>query len=399
MMETKIKTNSNQDFFKTIIPIITSVFAVYLTIGMTVGMLPGYIETNLKFNSIIVGVVIGAQALATLATRAYAGKLTDTKGAQYSSRLGGVLGIITGVLYATAAFLYSIPVWALIILIAARILHGITESLLVTGSLTWGIGLTGVAKSGKVMTWNGIAMYAGIAIGAPLGLALSKTINFETAFGAISILSIVSLLVTSKLPALPVDLTHVRHPFHKVVSKIAPQGLGLAFSSIGFACISSFIVLMYTQKQWGDASLAFMLFGGFYILVRLLFSSFPDKHGAYKVALVSLFIELIGQLLIGFSVSKTMALIGCSLTGAGFSLIFPSLGVLAIQKVSPQMRGTALGAYGAFFDLSLGIAAPTAGLIANWFDYQTVYLFGSISVVIAVLVLWSGKKRTDKSTR
>lgn len=195
------------------------------------------------------------------------------------------------------------------------------------------------------------------------------------------------------------DLTHVRHPFHKVVGKIAPQGLGLAFSSIGFACISSFIVLMYTQKQWGDASLAFMLFGGFYILVRLLFSSFPDKHGAYKVALVSLFIELIGQLLIGFSVSKTMALIGCSLTGAGFSLIFPSLGVLAIQKVSPQMRGTALGAYGAFFDLSLGIAAPVAGLIANWFDYQAVYLFGRISVVIAVLVLWLGRKRTYKSTR
>lgn len=169
MMQTEIRTHSNQDFFKTIIPIITSVFSVYLTIGMTVGMLPGYIETNLKFNSIVVGVVIGAQALATLVTRAYAGKLTDTKGAaQYSSRLGGILGIITAVLYVTAAFLYSIPVWALIILIAARILHGIAESLLVTGSLTWGIGLTGVAKSGKVMTWNGIAMYAGIAIGAPL---------------------------------------------------------------------------------------------------------------------------------------------------------------------------------------------------------------------------------------
>ncbi|SEB00815.1 MFS transporter [Pedobacter hartonius] len=391
-MNATIEKNVEPGFYKTIIPIILSVFSVYLTIGMMLGILPGYIETGLKYNSIIVGVVIGTQALATLLTRSYAGKLTDTKGARLSSRIGGTLGIITGILYLTAALFSRNAATALTIILTTRILHGIAESLLVTGSLTWGIGLVGVEKSGKVMTWNGIAMYAGIALGAPLGIALFKTTGIESAFGAISLLSGLSLIITHKLPSLPVDLSHVRAPFYKVVGKVSGQGLGLAFASIGFACISSFIVLLFTQKHWGNASQAFMMFGGCYILVRIFFSSFPDKYGAYAVALISLIIEIAGQLLIGFAGSGSIAILGCCLTGAGFSLIFPSLGVMAIKKVSPQMRGTALGAYGAFFDLSLGIAAPVAGLIALWYNYQMVYVFGALSCLTAVLVLFLGEK-------
>lgn len=378
---------NDSNFYKVIAPIITSVFAVYLTIGMTLGILPGYIQNKLGYSSLCVGIAIGLQALATLLTRAYAGKITDTKGAKVSNRIGALLGVITGILYLVATLFYPAVSFSLAIIFASRIVHGVSESLLVTGSLTWGIGLVGVEKSGKVMTWNGIAMYAGIALGAPLGIALNKFYGMESAFVAFILLSLTSWLITIKLPTLPIDLNHIRTPFYKVIGKITKQGLGLAFSSIGFACISSFIALLFVQNNWGNASVAFMVFGGSYILVRIFFSSYPDKYGGYKVALFSLIIEIIGQLFIRLSISKTMAIIGCGLTGAGFSLIFPSLGVLAIKKVTPQMRGTALGAYAAFFDLSLGIAAPVAGLIATWFNYQSVYMFGAISCLLAVFIL------------
>ena len=110
------------------------------------------------------------------------------------------------------------------------------------------------------------------------------------------------------------------------------------------------------------------------------------------MALVCLIIEIIGQFLIGFAPSKMIALAGCGITGIGFSLIFPSLGVLAIKKVIPQMRGTALGAYAAFFDLSLALAGPTAGLIAGFYSYQSVYFFGGISSLLAIATLFYKKK-------
>ncbi|MEJ5104329.1 MFS transporter [Chryseobacterium sp. MYb328] len=380
------------NFYQATAPIIISVFGVYLTIGIALGVLPGFVQNTLGFDSIIVGLVIGLQSLSTLLTRAYSGKITDTRGAKKSKMSGVVLAVIAGVVYVLAVLFQAHPLMALIFLLAARIIHGVGESFLVTGALTWGIGLVGHSNSGKVMTWNGIAMYAGIAIGAPVSIWLSKEFNMLPAFILIALLPLISWLSTAKLPSIPVDKDHVRTPFYKVIGAISGQGLSLAFSSMAFGCIASFIALFFSQKNWGDASLAFIIFGICYVLTRILFASFPDKYGGFKIAFISLIIEVAGQLLIWTSASKTLAIIGCGLTGVGFSLVFPALGVLAIQKVKPQMRGTALGAYVAFVDLSLGLAGPIAGLIAGWFDYQAVYLFGGISCIVSMIILLGNKK-------
>ncbi|MCS4305417.1 MFS transporter [Chryseobacterium sp. BIGb0232] len=391
-MSITLEKGQTINFYQATAPIIISVFGVYLTIGIALGVLPGFVQNTLGFDSIIVGLVIGLQSLSTLLTRAYSGKITDTRGAKKSKMSGVVLAVIAGVVYVLAVLFQAHPLMALIFLLAARIIHGVGESFLVTGALTWGIGLVGHSNSGKVMTWNGIAMYAEIAIGAPVSIWMSKEFNMLPAFILIALLPLISWLSTAKLPSIPVDKDHVRTPFYKVIGAISGQGLSLAFSSMAFGCIASFIALFFSQKNWGDASLAFIIFGICYVLTRILFASFPDKYGGFKIAFISLIIEVAGQLLIWTSASKTLAIIGCGLTGVGFSLVFPALGVLAIQKVKPQMRGTALGAYVAFVDLSLGLAGPIAGLIAGWFDYQAVYLFGGISCIVSMIILLGNKK-------
>ncbi|MCJ7936209.1 MAG: MFS transporter [Chryseobacterium sp.] len=380
------------NFYKATTPIIISVFGVYLTIGIALGVLPKFVQNNLGFDSVMVGLVIGLQSLSTLLTRAYSGKITDTQGAKSSKMSGVLLAVAAGAMYIVAVFFQANKFWALSFLLMARIVHGIGESFLVTGALTWGIGLAGHSNSGKVMTWNGIAMYAGIAIGAPLSIWISREYGILPAFFLIALLPLASWLSTVKLPSVPADKDYIRTPFYKVIGAISGQGLSLAFSSMAFGCIASFIALFFTEKNWGDASLAFMAFGICYVLTRIFFASFPDKYGGFRIALISLIIEITGQILIWTSVSGTAAIVGCGLTGMGFSLVFPALGVLAIQKVKPQMRGTALGAYVAFVDLSLGLAGPLAGLIAGWFDYQAVYLFGAISCVLSMIVLLFNKK-------
>ena len=387
-----IENGEEKKFAKIISPIIVSVFGVYLTIGLTLGILPSFIQNNLKYDSLIVGIVIGLQSLATLLTRAYSGRITDTIGAKASNHRGILLIVFSGIIYLMAILLSHNALLSLGLILLARTLHGISESLSVTGALTWGIGLVGAAKSGKVMTWNGIAMYAGIAIGAPVAIWMKSLLGVEYVFILIIALAFISWFSTVKLPELFIDVLHVRTPFYKVIGLIAGQGLGLAFSSIGFACISSFISLLFAERNWGNPSMAFIIFGGFYVLTRILFSSYSDRFGGYIVALVSLIIEILGQLLIGFSTSKAMAIIGCGITGIGFSLIFPALGVLAIKKVKPQMRGTALGAYAAFFDLSLALAGPIAGMIAGYYNYQSVYLFGAMSCLLAILILFFNKR-------
>ena len=380
-------------FLKATGAIILSVFAIYLTIGMLLGCLPGYIEKHFAGSTLLVGIVIGLQSLATLVFRARSGKMTDTSGAKYSFHRGLLLVILSAAVYLSASSLRQNTLIAISLICIARVLHGIAESLIVTGGLTWAITKVGIQHSGKVMTWNGIAMYGGIAIGAPFALILQQKSGVQAVFWAMILLALLSYVLTRKQTGISVEKGFVRTPFYKVVGQVATEGLGLAFSSIGFACISSFITLFFRQHGWMHVSIAFIGFGGSYVITRILFGHLPDRFGGYQVALCSLIIEAIGQLFIGLSLSEFWVVTGCLLSGIGFSLIFPALGVLAIKNIPAQMRGTALGAFAAFFDLSLAIAAPVAGVLAVWWGYSSIYYFGCICSLSAISIIMKGRRK------
>jgi predicted MFS family arabinose efflux permease len=78
-----------------------------------------------------------------------------------------------------------------------------------------------------------------------------------------------------------------------------------------------------------------------------------------------------------------MAKAGAFLTGAGFSLVFPALGVVAVKVVPQQNQGSALATYTAFMDLSLGITGPIAGFIMNYAGVSQVYLLTALLVCVA----------------
>lgn len=376
-----------KSLFLLIFPIILAVFSTFLTMGIGFGILPQFVHTQLGFGNIIVGLVLGAEDISTLCFRSMAGRNTDTKGAKSSVTKGIYWTLLAGTLYVCAGMTTQSPLIAIIQLIVARILHGIGESYLITGALTWGIGLTGVARTGKVMAWTGICIYGGIGLGAPIGEYLTNTVGILTAFGAIVILPILGSLPMFRLPSIATQANKLKHSFKDILLQIWQQGAALALSAVGYGCTSAFIGLFFLSMHWGDASMAYTVFAATYILTRVFFASFPDKYGGRETAICSLIIEVAGQLLLWLAVSKTMALTGVALSGIGFSLIFPSMGVQAVKKVKPEMRGSAMGAFTAFADLALGITGPVAGLIASLLGYHAIFLFGSLCSLIALLLI------------
>jgi predicted MFS family arabinose efflux permease len=175
--------------------------------------------------------------------------------------------------------------------------------------------------------------------------------------------------------------------FGRVLKKVSADGLALALGGVGFGTIAAFITLYYASRNWADASLSLTLFGVAFVTARLLFAGTIDKWGGYRVAIVSLLIECAGLLILWLGATHRLAEIGATISGFGFSLVFPALGVEAVRKVSAESRGSALGVYTAFVDLSLGVSGPVAGVIASTAGYPPIFLFAGSAAAAGVALL------------
>jgi MFS family permease len=139
-----------------------------------------------------------------------------------------------------------------------------------------------------------------------------------------------------------------------VVKRIWLPGLGAALSSVGFGTIAAFSSLLFADHGWTPVWLAFSAYAVALIVARLAFGHLPDRIGGARVALLFSLVEVIGLALMSFASTGSVAALGAALTGFGYSLVFPALGVEAVRRAPAEGRGVAMGAYTACLDLALG---------------------------------------------
>ena len=374
--------------FITLLPVTLAVFIAFLTMGMQLPVLPLHLQQNLGMDTLAIGTVIGAQFVASLLTRSWAGNFADMRGAKRAVLAGRLVVASSGVIYLISLLFVDRPASSVAILLLGRVVLALGESLLATGALGWGLGLVGPANAGKVMAWIGIAIYGAWALGAPLGVAIYHGWHFTGIAMAIIVVPLLPLMFITQVRAVAPTSTK-RTPFYKVMGAVWRPGLGLALASVGFGMITAFIALLFAARAWGNASLAFTAFGVAFIAARLFFAHLPDKLGGARVALVCVLIEACGQLLIWRADDATLVYLGAALTGFGYSLAFPAFGVEAVRRAPPHTRSLAMGAYVAFLDIALAVTSPLAGALAAHRGVASVYLAGAIAVALAMLVALS----------
>ncbi|MEA3087264.1 MAG: hypothetical protein QOC89_4961 [Paraburkholderia sp.] len=368
-----------------IIPVVFFTFLCYLTIGIPLAVLPGYVHDDLGYSAILAGAAISVQYLATLASRPLAGRSADTLGPKRTVSIG-LLGCgASGVLLLLAVLCGRWPVVSLGLLVCSRLVLGFGESLCGTGAILWGIGRVGTSNNARVISWNGIATYGALAIGAPLGVAIAHSIGFAALGILVMLLAALGFYLARPIAAVPI-VHGERMSYRSVFTRVLPHGIGLALGSAGFGSIATFITLFYAARHWPNAALSLTVFGTLFIGARLLFANTIKAYGGFRVAIASFSLECAGLLMLWLAPEPHLALAGAALTGFGFALVFPALGVEAVGLVPPASRGAALSAYSVFLDLSLGITGPLAGYIAGEFGYAQVFLFAAVASALAVVL-------------
>ena len=352
---------------------------VYIVIGLPNAVLTIFVHTTLGYSTTLAGLTFALQYAATFASRSSAGRLIDKLGPKPVVVGGLAACVCSGLLLGWSATLHNAPAISLAVMLLSRLFLGWAESWTSTGVIIWNIHRAGAENTALAISWNGICSYGGIALGAPIGAALALLPPPYGGLVAIGALSIVLPLFGLALIGFyhgpkPHAATQAPISFRKALHLVVWHGSALAAGSIGFAAISSFLALYYAVHHWDGAATALAVFGMVFVCIRFFFARQIKQRGGVFVAIASLLVEALGLMIIGTFPSHACALLGAALTGAGFSLLFPALGVLAVDRAGPYNRGAALSAYSVFLDLAVACSGFTLGPIIELSGYRAMFL-------------------------
>jgi len=367
-------------------------FMSYVANGLPLAVLPGFVLKDLGFGTVLAGIVIGTQYVSTLLSRPLAGVLADRFGAKWAVIVGLTGLALCGVLTTVAIVMHASPWLSVSILIGARIIQGIASAMISTPCCTWAIGLYGNAHTARVMSWNGIAAYGGIAVGAPLGVLISDQFNLASIGLFIVLLGLLALLLAAVRRPAPL-LRGERLPFFDVFWSVTPNGLALACSSAGFGSLTAFIALYFDSLGWANAAWCLTGFGVAFIITRLVTPNVVVRFGGYAIVTVCLLIQGLGLLLVWLAPSPEVAILGASLTGMGVSWVYPGLAVETLARTPDANRNSALSALSLFFDLAVGLAGPLMGLAAVSLGLGHVFLGSALLSAIGFMLVVSLRRR------
>jgi MFS family permease len=368
-----------------LLPIMTVVLIGFVIIGLALPVLPLHVHHDLGLSAFTVGLVTGSQFCVSLISRIWAGHYADSRGSKRAVIVGLITATVSGLLYLLSLFFVAAPWASVTILLLGRAVLGAAESFIITGAVSWGLVLVGRENAGRVIAWVGMAMFAALAFGAPLGTSLYAAGGFAAVAAATTLVPLLTLLLVAPLAPVPPQRS-VRPALLETARAVWMPGLGSALSSIGFGAIIAFSSLLSGQRGWSPLWLIFTCFAVSLVAARFFFGHLPDRLGGARVALVCVFVEAAGLALIWLAPDRAFAAAGAALAGFGYSLVYPGLGVEAVRRAPVESRGLAMGAYTAFLDVALGFGSPALGLIAGWAGLSSVFLASTLIVLGGAVV-------------
>ncbi len=393
-------------------------FINVLGIGAVIPVLPLYVKGPIGAGDIAVGIVIGAFSITGILMRPIGGRIADRRGRK-TVHIAGILICVVG----AALLLVPAGVPGLIV---SRLIVGFGEGWVFTAGVTWIVDLAPIERRGRVVGLFGLSIWGGITAGAVIGSLLLSTVGYEAVWWFALAAPILALLLASMIPrgiateqAAAAELAAAelgssaaalaevdqaalaassdeRGLRRWVPSSTWRPGIALTLINVAYGTFMAFVVLLLDKHGIGHGAAVFTAFAASLVVTRLALGSLPDRVGPRPTALGAGLAQAAGLVVIATAGSLPLALAGAVLAGGGMSLIFPSLALIVIRNTDATRRGTALGAFTAFFDIGVGIGAPLAGIVASLGsgnNYTAAFIAAAGVSVIGTLIAFAVPKQ------
>jgi len=359
--------------------------AYFLALGMLLPVVPRYVEHRLGGGSIDVGVAVGALFVGAVLLRPYVGRIGD--------RTGRRLLIIVGAAVVGVSVLLYGAVESLPFLIGVRVLTGVGEAAFFVGAATMVTDLAAPDRRGEAISYWSIAVYGGLAFGPTLGEAVLDAGGFATTWlvsaGLAALATVLGLFTREeRRPDAAPDTKH-----GGVINRAAvAPGVVLFAGLIALAAFVAFVPLYVDDVGLGGADAVFLLYGGLVLAVRIIGARIPDTLGPRTAGSLALLGTTAGMTVMAAWGSAAGLFVGTALFAAGMSLLYPALLLLALGGAPDAERGSVVGTFSSFFDLSQGLGSLIVGGVAAATSYQGAFGAGAVAAAVGIVVLRAGSR-------
>jgi MFS family permease len=364
-----------------IAPLVLTLF-VFISVGLLIPLTTTTIVDRLNEPKKFIGYAIGAMTAGAFFGRISGGAIVDSFGMRRGFHAAATFVVAGGLLYAAPV---STPTF-----LVARFLHGFGEAMVYTCAATIVVSNVPAERRSRFLGLLGSAVWGGLSIGPALADSITKV---EVA-GLLTALSGISLFVvahfatkpaskpaatsttssTSSTPTTPKRRLRPTFPRPAIVPSIC-----IGCYNLGYAAITGFLILHLRANDIGSRhALSFYAFA--VLFGRIALGGIPDRLGPRPSLIVGLTAMFVAMGVISLAPSQLAVRVALVIFGLGYSMPFPALAAIAVDRTSEKDRASTIATLGTIYDVFVLAASVVFGWMAdaNWL--QEVFWLGMVGI-------------------
>lgn len=372
----------------------------FIALGIYLSALPLFVTDELDGSRSAVGIAIGGFSLTAVLLRPSTGRGIDRRGRRPFLVAAPAILVVT-----SFGFVFVDAVTGAV---ALRLLQGVAGACFYTAAATVATDLAPDGRRAEYLARFSLFLYGGLAVGPALGEAVVAGAGYEWTWAAAMGAAVVSLAFAFVLPETqPAPTTHEDEDedeeawpapdtaaaatagfFGRFLHPAAVgPGLVIMTMAAGYTGITAFSALYARQIGMSSSGPLYATFAVTIIVVRLFAGTLADRHGRVVVALPGVAMGAVAMTLLAFEPTPALAFVGVAGFGAGFSLVFPALIALTVDRTPESERGAAVGSFTAFFDIGAVAGSYTIGAVADRYGFAGGYGVPAFLCVAGLVIL------------
>ena len=375
--------------FKKVLPLSSIIFLRFLGLFLVLPVLSVYALDLDGATPFLVGVVVGGYALTQAVFQLPFGAISDKIGRKPTILFGLIIFFIGSLICAFSTDIYT--------LMFGRFLQGAGA----IGSVATAMvsDLVEEEVRGKAMAIMGGFIAIAFALAMGLGPVLASNFGIDTIFLITSGLVILSIIILfTKVPT-PPKIRHIYHNTTKTIDILKDNNLlnMIVINTLQKGLMTAAFVIIpiiLTQEQYGfnwaksDLWMAYLpaMIAGFLAMAPAAILG-EKKNIPKQIFLVSIVLFLASFLIMGFTNSSLVFVVGVVFFFVAFNMMEPLVQSMISKFAKVHQKGAALGISNSSAYFATFLGGTFAGIYLNGSDRETLAIV--LAVIIDLWLIWT----------